>query len=146
MDEYCMPPPLNIPNMFFLLLIKPKGWSERILQDSPLPECPPFSVPGGHTHPLGSTEEDYNSLYSQVHNFNGGDNSKTQGGHVTGNCKRKLSNNKGRATEMTDVWPNSSHQILTCINAEPTKVCESITLYGPKDQSVETCSKDFKSI
>ena len=52
-------------------------------------------------------------------------NSKTQGEHVTRNCKGKLSDNKvprGCKTEMTDVGPNSSHQILTCINAEPAKV------------------------
>ena len=52
-------------------------------------------------------------------------NSKTQGEHVTGNCKGNLSNHKvlkGCKTEMTDVWPNSSHQILTSINAELSKV------------------------
>ena len=52
-------------------------------------------------------------------------NSKTQGEHVTGNCKGNLSNHKvlkGCKTEMTDVWPNSSHEILTSINAELSKV------------------------
>ena len=71
MNEYYMPPPG--PEHVLFLLTKPKGWSERILQDSPLPECPPFSIPGGHTHPLGSTEEVYNRLYSEVHSFNGRD-------------------------------------------------------------------------
>ena len=44
---------------------------------------------------------------------------------MTGNCKGKRSDNKvlkGCKTKMTDVWPNSSHQILTCINTEPAKV------------------------
>ena len=136
-----------------LHLIKPKKWSERILQDSPMPESPPFSrsLAFALIH-LGSTEEVYiyRSTTStdvttiRVYTY---DNLRLEC-DTHSKCriiqKHKENTWPGTAKENEVItkflkaakrkWQmcDRTHQILTCINAEPAKVRESIILYGPK--------------